>query len=113
MLFQNTRVLFLVLSTSSVDCMRSLLNIFLHFSGKNIVILKRHKNMSKKSPAWKKDVLDAQVRDWLIIGAINEDDSVEQIRSDDGDLLNRFNDEKATRNARRIAKDVDKNGSRE
>ena len=103
-------VLFLVSSTSSVDCMRNLLHIFLHFSGKKIIILKTCTSVSKKSPAWKKDVFDTQVRDRLIMGAINKDDSVEQIRSDNGELLNRFNDEQIKRNVRRIAKDCDKDG---
>ena len=66
--------------------------------------------MSKKNPAWKKDVFDAQVRDRLIMGAINKDDSVEQIRVDNSDLLSRFNDEQIRRNIRRIAKEVDKDG---
>ena len=87
--------------------------LFLHFSGEEIIILKMHTNMSKKSPAWKKDVLDTQVRDRLIMGAINKDDSVEQMRSDNGELSSRFNDKQTKRNARRIAKDCDKDSLRE
>ena len=66
--------------------------------------------MSKKNPAWKKDVFDTQVRDRLIMGAINKDDSIEQMRADNSDLLIRFNDEQIRRNVRRIAKEVDKDG---
>ena len=109
----TTCVLFLVSSTSSVDCMRTLLHDFSHFSGEKIIILKTRANMSKKSPAWKKVVLDTQVRDRLSMGAINKDDSVEQARSDSGELLSRFNDEQAKRSARRIAKDCNEDGLRE
>ena len=66
--------------------------------------------MTKKYPAWKKDVFDTQVRDRLIMGAINKDDSVDQMRVDNSDLLTRFNDEQIRRNARRIAKECDKDG---
>ena len=56
-------------------------------------------------------MFDTQVRDWLIMGAINKDDAVEQLRSDNGDSLSRFNDEQMKRNVRGTAKDVDKDGS--
>ena len=49
--------------------------------------------MSKKYPAWKKGVFDTQVWNRLIMGAINKDDSVEQMRADDSDVLIRFNNE--------------------
>ena len=64
--------------------------------------------MSKKYPAWKKGVFDTQVWNRLIMGAINKDDSVEQMRADNLDLFTRFNNEKMRRNIRRIAKKVDK-----
>ena len=73
-------------------------------------MFKKTASMSKKSPAWKKVVIENQVRDRLTIGAINKDDSIEQARSDDGELLSRFNDEQTKRNVRRIAKDCDKDG---
>ena len=55
-------------------------------------------------------MFDTQVRDRLIMGAINKDDSIEQMRADNSDLLIRFNDEQIRRNVRRIAKEVDKDG---
>ena len=68
-------------------------------------LFKKHANVSKKSPAWKKNVFDTQVRDRLTMGDANEDDNIEQGRSDDGDLLSRFNDEQTKRNALWIEKD--------
>ena len=55
-------------------------------------------------------MFDTQVQDRLIMGAINKDDSVKQMRVDNSDLLIRFNDEQVRRNIRRIAKEVDKDG---
>ena len=42
--------------------------------------------------------------------AINKVDSIEKVRSDNGELLSRFNDEKTKRNARRVVEDCDKDG---
>ena len=44
------------------------------------------------------------------MGGISKDDSIEQMRSDNGDSLGRFNDEQIRRNVRRIAKELDKDG---
>ena len=66
--------------------------------------------MPKKYPAWKKGVFDTQVQDRLIMGAINKDDSVEQMRVDNSDLFTRFNNEQIRRNVRRITKECDKDG---
>ena len=55
-------------------------------------------------------MFDTQVQDRLIMGAINKDDSIDQMRVDNSDLLTRFSDEQIRRNVRRIAKECDKDG---
>ena len=55
-------------------------------------------------------MFDTQVQDRLIMGAINKDDSVEQMKAGNLDLFTRFNDEQIRRNVRRITKEVDKDG---
>ena len=43
-------------------------------------------------------------------GEMSKDERIEKIQSDNGDLLSRFNDDQASSNVRRIAKEVDKDG---
>ena len=52
-------------------------------------------------------MLDAQVRDRLMMGAVSKDDSVEKTKSDNSDVLSHFDDEKIRRNTSRNVKALD------
>ena len=68
---------------------------------------------TKKYHPWKKDLFDAQVRDLLIMGSIDKNNTMEQNRNDNPDLLNRCNDEKIRRNVKHTAGELDKIGLRD
>ena len=105
-------MLFLISRALSSDFKRDLpssgLGILVFFYFKQIFPF-LSKNV-KKSVVWKKDVLDAQIRDRLTMGGMSKDDSVEQMKSYDSNVLSHFNDEQTQRNVSHISKALKKDG---